>query len=379
MHFTVLSALPLPRDIAAAEIAIPVDDVVKFIGGRLFLEQLSKGKPLTEPKVDTAMIDDMRWECLAERMVAELLAPYNENNKDITYMAFDDRTDEGRTAYIQGGVDCVKTPGGRIITCHDYEFSRRYELHDGKVYRRRFGPLHHRKQTKKSKRYLALPNYPFRKLFPTAETFMTEYWGCVAEEGTGRYGYYFNPNGKWDWWQIGGRWPFRFLVKNDCDMAVAGELSCLSKEPPKCDAPEGYRWVAGARKCDVAWDVMRDFIRNKCTEQFRQCEEWFKAGKIPQEHADVIRLTSDGILSWRNYLYRKRENLEHHLYSLGLSDQHLYPINTFAYVDADGWNDKSWKTSDSDEKACQAWFKAVAEFIDKQPDDTLLVSVDCHT
>ena len=174
MHFTVLSALTLPQDIPATEMAIPVDDVVKFIGERLLLAQLSKEKPLMEPKVDTAMIADMRWECLAERMVAELLAPYNENNEDTTYITFDDRTDEGRTAYEQGGVDCVKTPDGRIISSHDYEFSRRYELYNGKVYRKRFGSLHHRKQTKKSKRYLALPNYPFRKLFPTAEAFMTE-------------------------------------------------------------------------------------------------------------------------------------------------------------------------------------------------------------
>lgn len=378
MHFTVLSALPLPRDIAAAEIAIPVDDVVKFIGGRLFLEQLSKGKPLTEPKVDTAMIDDMRWECLAERMVAELLAPYNENNKDITYMAFDDRTDEGRTAYIQGGVDCVKTPGGRIITCHDYEFSRRYELHDGKVYRRRFGPLHHRKQTKKSKRYLALPNYPFQKLFPTAEAFMTEYWGFEAGGEAGHYGYYFNPNGQWDWWQIGGRWPFRFLVKDDCSLAVAGEPSHLFKEPPKCDAPDGYRWVAGARKCDVAWDVMREFVRSQCTDQFRQYEEWFNTGVIPQEHASDLRLAEDGIVSYGDYLYRKGEELEHYLTNLGLTDQNPYSIRTCAFVDADGWCDNGWLASDLSEDERQAWYKEISDFIAKQPDDVLLISVDCH-
>ena len=83
---------------------------------------------------------------------------------------------------------------GFWLTCHCYEFSRRYELHDGKVYRRSFGPLHHRKQTKKSKKYLALPNYPFQKLFPTFDAFMTEYWGCESGEEDGRYGYYFNPN-----------------------------------------------------------------------------------------------------------------------------------------------------------------------------------------
>ena len=379
MHFTVLSAIPLPPDFSAVASAVPVDDVTNFVARKLVLQGMSEGKPVTSLEVSPETIRSERLECLVEGMVASLLAPYNENTTDPACLEFDDRTEEGHMTYEQGGVDCVKTPDGRIIPCHHYEFSRLYELHDGKVYRRRFGPLHHQKQTKKSKRYLALPNYPFRKLFPTAETFMTKYWGCEAEEGSGRYGYYFNPNAEWDWWQIGGRWPFRFLVKNDCDVTIAGELSYLFEEPPKCDAPEGYRWVAGARKCDIAWDVMREFIRNQCAERFHQYEEWFKAGKIPQDHAGIIRLASDGILSWRNYLYREGEDLEHHLYSLGLSDQHLYPINTFACVDADGWSDKSWKISDSDEKACQAWFKAVSEFIAKQPDDTLLVSVDCHT
>lgn len=379
MHFTVLSALPLPQDISAASISMPEDDLVRFIGQRLLLESLSQEKLVAMPKVDTAMIDAIRWECLVEHMVAGLLAPYNENNTDIAYMEFEDRTEEGYSTYEKSSVDCVKTPDGRIIPCHDYEFSQRYELYDGKVYRRRFGPLHHRKQTKKSKRYLALPNYPFRKLFPTAETFMTEYWGCVAEEGTGRYGYYFNPNGEWDWWQIGGRWPFRFLVKDDCDVTVAGEPSYLFKEPPKCDAPEGYRWVAGARKCDIAWDVMRDFMRNQCTEQFRQYEEWYKAGEIPIEMANRAVLTEDGIVSYGDYLYHMGEDLEHRLNSLGLSEQRQHPIRTCACVDADGWSDNGWLTSDSSEDKTQAWYKAVSEFIAKQPDDTLLVSVDCHT
>lgn len=123
MHFTVLSAFPLPQDISAASITIPVDDVVRFVEGRLLLGSLSWEKPAAMPKVDTTMTGAMRWECLVERMVADLLAPYDENNTDIAYMEFDNRTEEGRTAYEQRGVDCVKTPDGRIIPCHDYEFT----------------------------------------------------------------------------------------------------------------------------------------------------------------------------------------------------------------------------------------------------------------
>lgn len=379
MHFTVLSAIPLPQDIPAAICAVPVDDVVSFVEEKLLLKNLSNGKAMEIPEVDPSMVSEERWECFVENAVAGLLAPYDENNTDKDYMAFDDRTDEGQKAYEQSGVDCVKTPDGRIITCHCYEFRNQYELHDGKVYQQRFGPLHHRKRTKKSKKYIALPNYPFQKLFPTFDSFMKEYWGCETDEEAGRYGYYFNPNGQWDWWQIGGRWPFRFLVKNECTTAVAGEFSSLFTSEPQREAPEGYRWVAGAQKRDIAWGVMREFIRSKCTEQFRQYEEWFKTGQIPTEHVGSITLAEDGIVSWGDYLYRKGETLEHHIHSLGLSDQHPYPIGTFAYVDADGWNDQGWGVDDSNEDEVQAWYENVAKFIAKQPDDALLVSVDCHT
>ncbi len=105
MHFTVLSALPLPQDISAASISMPEDDLVRFIGQRLLLESLSQEKPVAMPKVDTAMFDAIRWECLVEHLVAGLLAPYNENNTDIAYMEFEDRTEEGHLTYEKSSID----------------------------------------------------------------------------------------------------------------------------------------------------------------------------------------------------------------------------------------------------------------------------------
>lgn len=95
MHFTVLSALALPQDIPAAASSIPVGEVIGFIESKFLLAQLFRDKAISPIKPDTTMIDAMRWEYLAELMVAKLLAPYNENNEDITYMEFDDRTNEG--------------------------------------------------------------------------------------------------------------------------------------------------------------------------------------------------------------------------------------------------------------------------------------------
>ena len=379
MHFSVLSAFPLPKDIPAAIRNVAVDDVTNFVTRKLCLKSLSEKGNAFPTEITPEMIDLERWECFVSNQAADLLAPYNENTTNIAHMCFDDRTEEGRRAYEQDCVDCVKTPDGRIISCHNYEFYRHYKLYNGKVCQKSAGQLHHPKQTKRSKKYTALPNYPLRKLYPKFYTFMKTYWGCELDETTGCYGYYINPNGQWDWWQIGGRWPFQFLVKDDCTSAAIGELSSIFDGEPPCDAPEGYHWVAGARKGDIAWDMMREFIRGKHTEQFLLYQAWFAAGEIPPEHAGSTTITQDGIVSWGQHLYYREESLEHYLYRLGLSDQHLYPVPAFACVDAGGWNDQGWGTSDSSEDDAQAWFKAVDDFIAKQPDEALLVSVDCHT
>lgn len=70
----------------------------------------------------------------------------------------------------------------------------------------------------------------------------------------GRWGYTCNPNAKWDWWQIGGRFPNRFLVP-------AGLQDCIPSakddDGESATPPEGYQYADAARKKDICWDVMR--------------------------------------------------------------------------------------------------------------------------
>jgi len=61
----------------------------------------------------------------------------------------------------------------------------------------------------------------------------------------------------YDWCVIGGRWPRRFLVKESCKEYSIGERSWDDIDR-KIDAPEGYFWVAAARKKDIEWQAMRE-------------------------------------------------------------------------------------------------------------------------
>lgn len=133
MHFTVLSAIPLPQDISAALSTVPAGNMDNFTARKLILGSPSGGSTPAAQKPPPSMTGLERWECFVEDMVSSLLAPYSEDAADIAHVSFDDRTEEGRQTYEQGGIDCVRTPDGRIIGGHSYEFSKRYKLHDGNI------------------------------------------------------------------------------------------------------------------------------------------------------------------------------------------------------------------------------------------------------
>lgn len=67
-----------------------------------------------------------------------------------------------------------------------------------------------------------IPNYPYKKLYKTFERFAEEEQCMDYNKEFDGYGYLYNPNAFWDWYQIGGRWPNLFLVKNAQRVSIAG-------------------------------------------------------------------------------------------------------------------------------------------------------------
>lgn len=382
-HFTVLTAAQLPLDLSAyMKEKLPDACVIQYAARKLWFERLvsDKGGNDEEPKIPE-ITDQDRIEYLAESLAIQLLEPYCENTEDPAYLEFIDQTDEGHAEYETHGINCIRLLDGRIVPFYHHAFTNQYELYDGKIYKRRYGQLHSRKRTKKAKKMQLLTTYPFKKLYPTFDTFMEKHYGSSLDKETGRYGYYTNPNATWDWCQVGGRWPLRFLVKEDCPLAIKGESSRMLGAPPQCDAPEGYRWVAGARKCDIAWDVMRGYFQAEGAKLFHKHESWFQAGAVPEEARYGLDITEDGIVSWGDYVYRKGESLEAYLDRTGVSNRFQYPFGTYACVDGDGWisqGNMGWFGISSDDKDESVWNEMTEQFIARQPDEALLVSMDCH-
>lgn len=311
--------------------------------------------------------------------VADVLEPFYEQTEDKDYLEFIDKTAEIQDDYLNKTADCIQTPDGRFLPQY-HAALRGLVIKDGTVVSNHAGPLHHAKKTRKSRKYKAHLNYPLRKIYKSIESYAEEYCYYTYSDSEQAYGYYTNPNAFWDWYQIGGRWPFELLVKADCSTYDPGDRSWTTEKSNMRPAPEGYIWVPAAAKGDVEWELMRELgIRNK-SEKFKQLKECFDTGVLPPD-SPLTQIAEDGIHSWGKLIYRKDETLEGFLERNNLGDSCKYPVNFYGCI-RDGEylsvGDMGWWGISSNEKEEQVWRSILQQYIESVPDEHILVVVDCH-
>lgn len=137
----------------------------------------------------------------------DLLAPYQENNMGDCprkYLEFVNTEDEHREEYETDTIRKVKTPDGRLLWPWDEEFRVPGTIGSGTgTHKVPEGAGYEEVDVKAS------------ELYPTFEKYMEEYHGYDERDPeTGKYGYWENPNKKWDWWQVGGRYSNWFKTKD---------------------------------------------------------------------------------------------------------------------------------------------------------------------
>lgn len=186
------------------------------------------------------------------------------------------------------------------------------------------------------------------------KTFAKEYHGYKEHEG--KFGYWENPNRKWDWWVIGGRWNGMLLIKKDADGNI-GELGAFGhrheKETP---APAGYKWVDSAKVKDICWDVMVEMARKEREKHWEEAQ-----GKDDFE---------------KHFIYGIKEGMTREQYIDAAGT-----FSTFAVITPDGkWHEKGnmgWWACVSDEK--EGWTDNYFEAFLKNADPELTITiVDCH-
>lgn len=206
----------------------------------------------------------------------------------------------------------------------------------------------------------------FRKMWkeehPEIETFedAVDYYGYIYDEESDAVGYECNPNSRWDWFQIGGRWSGLLKLKPGCEGENGERSWCNSdseNEPGTCDS---------ARLCDV--DTSPD----------------------PEAYAAAIRFweiavegkpagEEDPVIFWKPEYYIKQFGTKEN-YAQSQSE-----FSTYAFVTPDGeWHETGrmgwWGIDDATSESRKEYRSNLAQTIEelKNDPDIWITIVDCH-
>jgi hypothetical protein len=128
------------------------------------------------------------------------LEPYNENDEGV----FNDKTAEVTEEYKEGARTMIRMPDGTYQEPYNSMFKNPNYDHFGDSDEEQFIYPEECVEEK----------CKFCDVYDTLDEFVTDWHGYEKEDGV--YGYWHNPNAKWDWYVMGGRWRGYFRVKVRC-------------------------------------------------------------------------------------------------------------------------------------------------------------------
>lgn len=312
---------------------------------------------------------------LVEQEIDLLMHPYGSESEDC--YEFCDHTVEVQKRFSEEKTDAISLPGGKLVDRYDHRVWGKYKIIDGKVYEQKVGKLELPKRSHKAKKMKAVLDCSFRKIYKTMHEFATEYCCYDFDEEMQGYGYYCNPNAMWDWYQIGGRWPVTFLVKEDCEEYAYGERSWDNSDE-EYPAPEGYKWVSAARKKDIQWETMLQWHLQAVKKQFAVLESMFVTHTAEPE--SYMRVQDGFVYSFYTKLYQIGESEESYLRRHGFAPECKYYVSFCDLINEETWISEGDVRIrlEGNEEHMLSWSETIESFIEDLDDEDVLVSVDYH-
>lgn len=290
------------------------------------------------------------------KTLEELMAPYQENNMNDCpkeYLKFVNGKEEEMDTYENGTVTRVKLPDGTLYYPYDDIFAKEITEEEYKKYNDNDNYKVKREWVNGELRcYLIdyklldgeVVEIPYKESYPTIEDYLEDFCGYEIDEETGEYGYWENPNAKWDWYDVGGRWS-NMLKYKDGNRGDYGYIKDIDFTPRKDKYKEALRF----------WEVAID-------------KEPLKEG---EDKNDFIAFYKDS--------YYKKMYLNKELYAKICSQ-----FSTRAVITPDGkWHEvgeMGWFgcSSESGDENIKWEMHYKERFIDTADPNWILVIVDCH-
>jgi hypothetical protein len=217
----------------------------------------------------------------------------------------------------------------------------------------------------------------FNNIYSTFDEYMTDWCGYTEKNPkTGKFERWTNPNSKWDWYAVGGRWEGLLSLKNggNSSWAVVSDVDfdrMYTKEQDKLEK-EWKLFHQLYNECDKEWSnieedgYLRWSNRNPRVKELLTSDSYLRA-KYAFDKMDWIMWSLDDVMSFF------KKNIEEYSSPGGL---------TYAFIDNNGnWNQKGemgWFGIDDPDKATNCYDGEWWKFVQSLRLDNNIYIVDCH-
>jgi len=223
----------------------------------------------------------------------------------------------------------------------------------------------------------------------------------VEIEGVHKYGYVIveegklvqavrrtNPNAKWDWWVLGGRWTGFLKLKDDGkSLALVGEPGLFTSR-----AERGF--ADASRKGEIDWEGMRDKGGSEAAQKWDGVRAI--APQVWESWESVLaRYGSENIDQAREFYHnqegRRAVQANNEYTFMGdeilvsreeyVNEARKKAVTPFAILHDGQWIERGkmgWFASVYDETPKDEWYEKAEDLLDNVSDDTMIYVVDCH-
>jgi hypothetical protein len=329
------------------------------------------------------------------------LAPYQENNCGTCpkkYLEFHNVEPEYQDQFANDTTERVKMPDGSFKTTWDEEFRISGKIGTG-------GDTHQVPD------HLEKVQVPLKDLYEDFDAFMADWAGYTKDKEKGVYGYWENPNAKWDWYQIGGRWMGYFpltegkeaaalpqsedTIKEYKEQAFLGEASWASPESDKQSADsllikdiDFYRAdKEAADQANKVFDWWEEI--NEGEEPAKGWTHFYSLSQDESEDYDLEKARAD----YNNQPVIKKSRKPSFIFSCPVEsvgyDREAYVKRSvngnlvpYAFISQEGtWvaqGEMGWWGMSSGDKDAEVWIDQYQNYIRSLPPETRATVVDCH-
>lgn len=202
-------------------------------------------------------------------------------------------------------------------------------------------------------------------------------WNKIVEDYNGyeqnpedpnEYGYWTNPNAKWDWYTIGGRWHKKLKLKPG-KKGFVGKPSLLMD---MSDFPQTEDYADQAYYGDIDWDEMQKMT----PEEEAKCRRFWEIAT--EEKPAITEEEKEWWIEYKpEYYFKRYGTVENYI-----KERKLF--YTFAVITPDGaWHEKGemgwWGIHNATPEDENTWSTNYYDnFLKNLTDDTLITMVDCH-